>query len=42
MFFMICTIDIASYADNNLPYNVGKSQCDIETKLQKASVKLFE
>ena len=41
MFFMIDNIDIASYADNT-PYRVGKSQCDLETKLQKASVKLFK
>ena len=42
MFFMIDNIDIASYADDNSPYSVGKSQCDLETKLQKASVKLFK
>ena len=42
MFFMLDTIDIASYADDNTPYSVGKNQCDLETKLQKASVKLFE
>ena len=41
-FFMIDNIDIASYADDNTPYIVGKSQCDLETKLQKASVKLFK
>ena len=35
---MIDNIDIASYADDNAPYSVGKSQCDLETKLQKASV----
>ena len=40
MFFMVDNIDIASYADDNIPYIVGKSQCDLETKLQKASVKL--
>ena len=42
MFFMMGNIDIASYAGDNIPYNVGKSQCDLETKLQKASVKLFK
>ena len=42
MFFMIDNIDIASYADYNTPYSVGKSQCDLETKLQKASIKLFK
>ena len=42
MFFMIDNIDIASYADDNNPYSAGKGQCDIEAKLQKASVKLFK
>ena len=42
MFFMIDNIDIASYADDNNPYNAGKGQCDIEAKLQKASVELFK
>ena len=30
---MIDNIDIASYADYNTPYSVGKNQCDLETKL---------
>ena len=42
MFFMIDNIDIASYGDDNTPYSVRKSQCDLETKLQKASIKLFK
>ena len=42
MFFVVDNIDIASYADDNTPYSVGKSQCDLETKLQNASVKLFK
>ena len=42
MFFMIDNIDIASYADDNTSYSVGKNQCYLETKLQKASVKLFK
>ena len=42
MFFMVDNIDIASYADDNTPYSVGKSQCDLETKLQKTSVKFFK
>ena len=42
MFFMIDTIDIASCADYNTPYSVGKYQCDIETKLQEVSVKPFK
>ena len=39
---MIDTIDIASYADENTPCNIGKKQCDQQTKLQKPSVKLFK
>lgn len=42
MFFMIAAVDIANYADDNNLCSVGKGQCDIETKLQKASVKLFK
>ena len=42
MFFMIDTIHIANSADDNTPYSVGKSQCDLETKLQEASVKIFK
>ena len=42
MFFMLDNIDIAGYADDNTPYSVGKSQYDLETKLQKTSVKLFK
>ena len=42
MFFMVNNIDIASYADDNTSYSVGKSQCDLETKLQKTSAKLFK
>ena len=39
---MIDTADIASYADDNTPYMIGKNQCDLETKLQEASVKRFK
>ena len=42
MFFMVDNIDIGSFADDNTPYNVGKSQCDLQTKLQKTSVKRFQ
>ena len=42
MFFMVGNIDIASSTDDNTPYSVGKSQCDLETKFQKASVKLLK
>ena len=41
MLFMVDNIDIASYADDNTLYSVGKSQCDLEIKFQKASVKVF-
>ena len=34
-------IDIASCADNT-PYSVGKNPCDLETKLRKASFKLYK
>ena len=34
--FMIDTIDIAGYADDNTPYSVGKNKYDLEKKLQKA------
>ena len=42
MFFMIDNIDIASYADDDSPYSVGKGQCNLETKLQNASIKFFK
>ena len=31
----------SGYADDITPYSVEKNQCDLETKLQKASVRLF-
>ena len=42
MFVIIDNIDIANYADDSNTYSVGKSQYDLETKFQKASVKLFK
>ena len=42
MFFMVDNINIKTYADDNTPYSVGKSQCDLETKLEKAPVKIFK
>ena len=39
---MVDNIDIASYANDNIPYSVGKSQYDLETKLRKASVQPFK
>ena len=35
MFLMINTADIASYADDNTPYSVGKNQCKLEKKSYK-------
>ena len=29
---MIFIIDTASYAENNIPYSLGKNQSDLETK----------
>ena len=42
MFIMVDSIDIGSYAGDNTPLSVEKSQYDQETKLQKVSVKLFK
>ena len=42
MFFIVDNKDIVIYADDNTPYSVGKGQCDLETKLEKASVNLFK
>ena len=42
MFFMVDNIDIASYAQDNTHYSLVKSQHNLETKLQKASVKLLK
>ena len=39
---MINTVDIASYVDGNTLYSVGKKQYGLETKSQKALVKLFK
>ena len=41
MFFVINNRDIVSYADYNT-YSVRKNQSNLETKLQKALVKLFK
>ena len=42
MFFMIDNMHTASYGDDDALYSAGKSQYDLETKLQKTSVKLFK
>ena len=42
MHFMIDSIDIARYTDDNTSNSVEKSQCDQKRKLEKASVKLFK
>ena len=39
---MVGNIDIASYVDDNTPYSVGKSQCDLEIKLQKGISQNFQ
>ena len=39
---MVDSTEIVSYADDNTLYSVGKSQYDLETKLQKASVNFFK
>ena len=36
MFSMVDNTGIPSYAGDNTPYGVGKSRCDLETKLEKA------
>ena len=36
MFSMVDNTGITSYAGDNTPYGVGKSRCDLETKLEKA------
>ena len=43
MLFSISSVDIASYADDNTLYTTGKkNKCEVEKKLQIASVKLFK
>ena len=37
MFFMADNIDIASYVDDSAPYNVAKSQCDLDTKRHQSN-----
>ena len=41
MFFMVDTVDIASYADDSPSYSVGNNQCKLEKKLQKVLLKLY-
>ena len=46
IFFLIDTVDIASYSDDNTPYTIRKKQYEIEKKKKKrkeiASAKLFK
>ena len=42
MFFMIDTVDVANYAHYSTPCVVPRKQCELETKLQQVSVKLFQ
>ena len=37
MLFMINTIDIASYADDNTIYSAGKNQCNLEKNAKAIS-----
>ena len=40
IFFSFALVDIASYADDNNPYTIGKNKCKVESKLEISSVKL--
>ena len=42
MSFSIDSVDTASYADDNTPYTIWKNKCEVENKLEIASVKLFK
>ena len=35
MFFMISTVDIASYPADSIPYSVEKNQCGLEKKYKR-------
>ena len=38
MFSMVDNTGIPSYAGDNTPYGVGKSRCDLETKLERLDI----
>ena len=38
MFFLVDSVDIAGYTDNNSPCTIGKNKYELENKLQIASV----
>ena len=41
--FLFCNdIDLASYADNNTPYCIGKTQDEVISQLEKSSKSIFE
>lgn len=42
MFFLIDTVDIASYADDNTPSIIGKKLYKVEKKIEIALAKLFK
>ena len=42
MSFSIDSVDTTSYADDNTPYTIWKNKCEVENKLEIASVKLFK
>ena len=41
-FFLLDSVDIASYAGDNNPHAIGKNKFEIENNLKIASVKLFK
>ena len=42
MFLLLDLVDIASYADDNTPYTIRKNECEIKSKLEIMSPKLFQ
>lgn len=41
MFFLVDSVYIASYADDTTPCTFGKNDCEVESKLKMASIKLM-
>ena len=42
MLYLIDTVNFPIYVDDNFPYCVGKTQCQLKNKIQKALAKLFK
>ena len=42
MFFLVDSVYIADYADDTTPCTFGKNECEVESKLKMASIKLFK